>query len=600
MILHPLKYPYFPKNYATMKKPILYLGFAMLNIQFINAQYFTKITDGDIVNTLSDSRSCNWVDFNNDGWQDVQITNGKYPGENNMLYINNGDGTFETVVSGSIVSDLKPSDGATWADHDNDGDIDCFVVNWYGVDNLFYDNNGDETFTQVTVGTIVEDNGYSETASWGDYNNDSYVDIYVSNSGGTKKNYLYKNNGDGSFLKIIDGEMVNDNDSTRSVNWVDYDMDGDADIFVTSEANQHERLYRNNGDETFTSITDNALVTDAGSTMSSSWGDIDNDGDLDVFLANDQGNDALFRNDGDNVFTKLSSDIVCNNGGNSFGSNFADIDNDGDIDLFVTNSFGGGPWNNFLYLNDGTGVFTAVTTDVTTTDLGWSYGNAFGDYDKDGDMDLLVANCYGGAQNNALYKNETTGNNWLIVDCTGMVSNKSAIGTIVKVKAMINGEHVWQMRDITAQSGYCGQNMLPAHFGLGDATIIDSLIIQWPSGIVDKFEAVNASQYLKVTEGETVTGIVNLHGNEFNLKISPNPSSSSVIISYNLLRSENVRLELFDTAGNRITFFDLKDTRVGDNTFKFDLNNLALYSGNYYLVIKTSTSYGFGKINFIK
>ena len=138
MIHHSFKYPYFPKNYATMKKPILYLGFAMLNIQFINAQYFTKITDGDIVNTLSDSRSCNWVDFNNDGWQDVQITNGKYPGENNMLYINNGDGTFETVVSGSIVSDLKPSDGATWADHDNDGDIDCFVVNWYGVDNLFY------------------------------------------------------------------------------------------------------------------------------------------------------------------------------------------------------------------------------------------------------------------------------------------------------------------------------------------------------------------------------------------------------------------------------------------------------------------------------
>ncbi|MBP8917310.1 MAG: VCBS repeat-containing protein, partial [Chitinophagales bacterium] len=304
-----------------MKKPILYIGFAMLNIQIINAQYFTKITEGDIVNTLSDSRSCNWIDFNNDGWQDVQITNGKYPGENNLLYINNGDGTFETIVSGAIVSDLKPSDGATWADHDNDGDIDCFVVNWYGTDNLFYDNNGDETFTQVTVGTIVEDNGYSETASWGDFNNDSYLDIYVSNSGGTKKNYLYKNNGNGTFLKITEGDMVNDNDSTRSVNWVDYDMDGDADIFVTSEAYQHERLYRNNGDETFTSITDNALVTDGGSTMSSSWGDIDNDGDLDVFLANDQGNDALFRNDGDNVFTKLSSDIVCNNGGNSFGSN---------------------------------------------------------------------------------------------------------------------------------------------------------------------------------------------------------------------------------------------------------------------------------------
>ena len=583
-----------------MKKNLLNLILPVLLSQTVFAQYFTKITEGDIVNTLSDSRSCNWVDINNDGWQDVQITNGKYPGEDNLLYINNGDGTFETVVSGAIVSDFNPSDGATWADHDNDGDIDCFVVNWYGIDNVFYDNNGDATFTQLTVGTIVEDNGYSETASWGDFNNDSYVDLYVTNSAGTKKNYLYKNNGDGTFLKITDGDMVNDNDSTRSVNWVDYDMDGDADIFVTNEAYQHERLYRNNGDETFTSITDNALVNDGGSTMSSSWGDIDNDGDLDVFLANDQGNDALFRNEGDNVFTKLSSDIVCNNGGNSFGSNFADIDNDGDLDLFVTNSFWGGPWNNFLYLNDGSGVFTEVTTDVTTTDTGWSYGNAFGDYDKDGDMDLIVANCFGGAQNNVLYKNETTGNNWLVVDCTGMISNKSAIGAIVKVKAIINGEAVWQLRDITSQSGYCGQNMLPAHFGLGDATIVDSVIIQWPSGIVDEFSAVYAGQYLLVTEGETITGIVQLNTNSFNLNILPNPTSSSVIINYNLPESEYVRLELFDTAGNNITFFEVKDAQIGDNVFEIDLNKLSLSSGNYFVVVKTNTSFGLGKINFIK
>ncbi len=600
MILHPVKYTYFPKKLRDMRKPILYLGFALLNFQFVNAQYFTKITEGDIVNTLSDSRSCNWIDFNNDGWQDVQITNGKYPGENNLLYINKGDGTFETVVDGEIVSDLKPSDGATWADHDNDGDIDCFVVNWYGIDNLFYDNNGDETFTQVTVGTIVEDNGYSETASWGDYNNDSYVDLYVTNSAGTKKNYLYKNNGDGSFLKITEGDMVNDNDSSRSVNWVDYDMDGDADIFVTNEAYQHERLYRNNGDETFTSITDNALVTDGGSTMSSSWGDIDNDGDLDVFLANDQGNDALFRNDGDNVFTKLSSDIVCNNGGNSFGSNFADIDNDADLDLFVTNSFWGGPWNNFLYLNDGTGVFTEVTTDVTTTDMGWSYGNAFGDYDSDGDMDLLVANCYDGAQNNALYKNETTGNNWFIVDCTGMVSNKSAIGAIVKIKALINGEMIWQMRDISAQSGHCGQNMLPVHFGLGDATVVDSLIILWPSGIVDEYTSLYANQYLAATEGETNTGIVQLNGSRFDLKISPNPTSSSIKINYHLIKSENVFMELFDSAGDKITIFEIKETQIGDNIYEIDLNKLSLTNGNYFLVIKTNSGFGLGKISLMK
>ncbi len=138
-----------------MMKNLLTLILPVLLSQNIFAQYFTKITEGDIVNTLSDSRSCNWVDFNNDGWQDVQITNGKYPLEDNLLYINNGDGTFETITDGAIVSDFVPSDGATWADHDNDGDIDCFVVNWYGIDNLFYDNNGDETFTQITIGDFL-------------------------------------------------------------------------------------------------------------------------------------------------------------------------------------------------------------------------------------------------------------------------------------------------------------------------------------------------------------------------------------------------------------------------------------------------------------
>ena len=318
-------------------------------ITSMQAQLFTRITTGTIVNTPSDSRSCNWIDFNNDGFQDVMITNGKAGGENNMLYVNNGDGTFTEITGQSIVNDNLPSDGATWADADNDGDLDAFVVNWYGENNLFYlNNNNDGTFTQVTTGIAVNDFGYSETAAWGDYNNDGFVDVYVTNSDGTKQNYLYRNNGDATFTKITTGEITTDANFSRSANWIDYDLDGDADMFVTNEANQHENFYINNGDETFTKLTGNPLVMNGGKTMSSSWGDVDNDGDFDVFLANDGANNALFINDGTGDFTKASTDIVSTDGGNSFGSNFADIDNDGDLDLFVTNSFWGTMWNNYL------------------------------------------------------------------------------------------------------------------------------------------------------------------------------------------------------------------------------------------------------------
>ncbi|MFZ1591614.1 MAG: CRTAC1 family protein, partial [Chitinophagales bacterium] len=450
------------KKYFT-----LLIGFTLI-ITTTDGQIFTRITDGELVNTPSDSRSCNWVDINNDGFQDVFISNGKAGGENNMLYVNQGDGNFTTVTGDPIVMDNQPSDGATWADMDNDGDIDAFVVNWYGKNNMLYANNGDGTFEQIVDGIAVNDFGYSETAAWGDYDNDGYVDLYVTNSDSIKKNYLYHNDGS-TFTKITEGDITTEAYVSRCANWIDVDGDNDVDMFVTNESNQQENLYLNNGDGTFTKKTSDPLVLNGGKTMSASWGDVDNDGDFDVFLANDGANNALFYNDGEGNFTKATTDIVSNDGGNSFGSNFADIDNDGDLDLFVTNSFWGTMWNNFLYLNNGDGTFTKNTTDVTVTDMGWSYGNAFGDYDNDGDMDLVVANCYGAAQNNNLYNNNGNDNNWVTITCVGTMSNKSAIGAVVKVLATINGEPTWQMAQISGQTGYCGQNMLPAHFGLGDA-----------------------------------------------------------------------------------------------------------------------------------
>lgn len=555
-----------------MKKYFTLLCVFTLIVTVTHGQIFTKITTGDLVNTPSDSRSCNWVDINNDGYQDIFISNGKAGGENNMLYINQGDGNFTSVTGDPIVLDGEPSDGATWADMDNDGDIDAFVVNWYGKNNMLYANNGDGTFEQIVDGIAVNDFGYSETASWGDYDNDGYVDLYVTNSDSIKKNYLYHNDGS-SFTKIIEGDITNEAFLSRCANWIDVDGDNDVDMFVTNEFNQQENLYLNNGDGTFTKKTSDPLILNGGKTMSASWGDVDNDGDFDVFLANDGANNALFYNDGAGNFTKATTDIVSNDGGNSFGSNFADIDNDGDLDLFVTNSFWGTMWNNFLYLNNGDGTFTKNTADVTATDMGWSYGNAFGDYDNDGDMDLVVANCYNAAQNNSLYQNNGNDNNWVTITCVGTMSNKSAIGAVVKILATINGVPTWQMAQISGQTGYCGQNMLPAHFGLGDATIIDSVYIYWPSGYVDITSNLAINQFITIAEGTYGNAVSSFVKNE--LKVVPNPADTFINLGVN----ELAEIQIYNLNGQLVKrYFQ----NANDN-----INIAAIESGNYIVVINT-------------
>jgi enediyne biosynthesis protein E4 len=515
---------------SKTKNLIFLLAFQFLFLHSF-AQTFTKITTGPLVNTIGDSRSVNWIDVNNDGFIDCMITNGPQGGQNNMLYINNGAGGFTALTGDSIVSDNKPSDGATWADTDNDGDLDCFVANWYNVNNLFYTNNGNGTFTQV-AGPVVISGGYCETASWGDYDNDGLIDLYVTNSAGTNKNLLYHNDGNSSFTKITAGALVNDIFDSRCVNWTDMDSDGDLDLFVTNENNQNENIYRNDGSGTFTKLPAGPLVNDGGKTMSGSWGDYDNDGDMDVFLANDQGNDGLFRNDGNFNFTKITADTVSNCGGNSFSSAWSDIDNDGDIDLFVTNSF----WTttllqNFLFLNNANGTFTRVNNTAPATDLDWSYGCAFGDYDNDGFEDLAVATC---RFNNVdrpdlLYHNDGNSNHWITINMVGTTTNKAAIGTKIKIKAIINGNIVWQMREISAQTSYCGQNDLRAHFGLGNASVIDSIKVEWLSGTVEFYTNIFPDQFITITEGQGITG-VNEIKNDSDFQIFPNPAAGIITL----------------------------------------------------------------------
>ena len=431
---------------------------------FINSQTFTKVTGSQFVTDGGASRSVNFIDYDGDGDLDLFVSNGKRFGQDNFLY-NNNNGVFTRVLGIPPVLDSLPFDGCSWADIDNDGNLDLCVVTWYDSTNMIYKNEGNGNFTLLSSGPVFTNRGFSETCSWGDYNNDGLVDLFITNSEGigSWKNHLYKNTGNGNFVSIDTGVISLDlNRVSRGVNWVDIDGDGDLDLFVSCENNQNELVYRNDGGY-FTKIINTPPATNGGNSWSSSWGDYDNDGDLDVFVANWDQTNFLFRNDGNFNFTKITNDTIVNETGYFACCGWGDFDNDGDLDMFVTQAYKNpdSPLKNYLYKNmlmeTGNPTFEKVTSGDIVNDSGYSYGFAWGDWDSDGDLDMFIAKTYNENENNAAYLNNGNSNSWLEVTGIGTVTNRSAIGSKIRIKSIINGHPVWQMREIDAQSGYCAK-----------------------------------------------------------------------------------------------------------------------------------------------
>ncbi len=192
-------------------------------------------------------------------------------------------------------------------------------------------------------------------------------------------------------------------------------------------------------------------------------------------------------------------------------------------------------------METGSPSFEKITTGELVSDSGYTYGFAWGDYDNDGDLDIALANTYSENQKNALYRNDlTNGNKYINIKCVGTTSNKSAIGTKVRVKANINGNAVWQMQEIDGQSGYCGQNLI-LHFGFGNAGIIDSLKVEWPAGGDQYFTNVPVNQSVTITENGGIISVketnININKNYELFQNYPNPFNPSTKISYAIQRS---------------------------------------------------------------
>jgi len=450
------------------------------------ATTFTKITAGSIVSDGGDSIGCAWGDYDNDGNLDLLVSNAA--DQNECLYRNNGDGTFAKVTTGPLVNSGRTSTTSVWGDYDNDGNLDVFVANFGSQGSFLFHNNGNGSFTGITTGSVVSDGGNSHGCAWADYDNDGNLDLFVANVT-EEKNFLFRGNGDGTFVRQTTGSIVTDKLAAAIAGaWGDYDNDGDLDLFVTDQETNCV-LYRNEGNGLFTKLTAGVVVND-GKGAGAAWADYDNDGNLD--LVTTAGSEAhLYRNNGAGGFTKY---VLSSPGSALCSCAWGDYDNDGFVDLFLTDRMGG---NNLLYHNNGDGTFSKVTSGSVVNDGGRSWSAAWGDYDNDGFLDLFVANR--GDENNFLYRNNGNTNHWLKVKLIGTRSNRSGIGAKVRVKAVVGGNDLWQLREVSG-GATLGQNSLDAHFGLGGAPNVETLRIQWPSGIVQEMYDVAANQSLTVTE----------------------------------------------------------------------------------------------------
>ena len=456
---------------------------------------FTQITLGQVVTDGGDSTGVSWADYDQDGYPDLFVSNFGTP--RNFLYHNNRDETFTRIDSAPISTDILTSEGCVWADFDNDGDLDLFVSVGLGGNDLFYRNDGGGAFTRLINIPPVQSGGSSRGCAWADYDNDGWVDLFVANEK-NQKNFLFHNNGSNGFTRLLTGPIATDVGNFYGCCWADYDNDGRQDVFVANNGARN-LLYHNEGNGTFSKITDGAVITNIANSASGAWGDYDNDGHLDLFVANLGQKNFLFHNNGDGSFTLIQNSGIDQEASYSWSGAWADFDNDGYLDLFVANGQPNGTGvKDYLFRNAGDGTFSRVVRGSLVSDNAAGDSCAWGDYNKDGFVDLFVSNING--QNNFLYRNNGNSNHWLAVQCAGRVSNASAIGARLELTTNINGKSVRQIREICGGSGYGSQNELCAHFGVGQATIIASLRIRWPSGIVQDLANLNVDQLLVVRE----------------------------------------------------------------------------------------------------
>lgn len=423
-----------------------------------------------------------FADVNGDGWLDLYVTDSDGP---DTLYVNQGDGTF---LPAPQVFDTPNTSAAVFADYDNDGDPDLYVAD-AGQDHLYRNDGGVLVDVALEAGLGEVNVADGRAAAFGDYDGDGDLDLYVGNHSGFGPDVFYRNEGDGTFTDVTSLLAPTPLGLCFAVSFVDYDNDGDLDLYVTNDRLGIEEarpwfrrnlLYRNDGPGSggwvFTEVAESVgadLWIDA---MGLAIADYDLDGDLDMALS-DTEDQALLRNEGDGTFIEVADASGIGRPGIFWGTVFADFDLDGWPDLYMaTNTERNGCWRNL-----GDGTFEDVSEASGAADPLASYGVAYADYDNDGDVDLVVCN---GGTGYRLYRNTADpGTRWVGVRLVGGGPvNTSAIGARVTLE-LSDGRSILQ--EVKSGSSMGSGNDLGLRFGLGDAEPV-RLRVRWPDGLVEE------------------------------------------------------------------------------------------------------------------
>ena len=471
-------------------------------------------------------------DFDMDGFLDLLVSSYD-PSEQLRLFINDEDGTFTDVTVNAGIEGVYGGLNMVQADHDDDGDIDVLILRgaWLGDGgrhpNSLLRNNGDGTFTDVSFETGLADVFWpTQTASWADFDLDGDVDLYVGNETTDALNapsQLFENTGAGRFIDVAQEAGVTNGKFTKAVVWGDYDSDRYPDLFV-SNVDGANRLYRNRGDGTFSDVADDLGVTGPMASFPAWFWDYDNDGVLDLYVT---GYDALvddialaylgrpftaelarlYRGTGTGRFVDVTHSVGLTMPSAPMGANFGDVNADGYQDFYLGTGYTGyfALMPNLMYLNHQGERFADITTAGGFGHLQKGHGVAFIDFDNDGDQDVFEQ--MGGALRgdkymDALYQNPGFGNHHLVVSLVGRESNRAAIGARIRVD-VTRPDGSRSIYKLVNSGGTFGANSLQRQFvGLGNAEAIERLEIYWPrSDRTQTFEDIPLDRSVQIIEG---------------------------------------------------------------------------------------------------
>lgn len=486
-----------------MKEITLFFILLSINTSPVLCQYFER-QNFNIVSTTGETfrngyHGAAWADFNQDGYPDLVSTPG-------FLYLSDGKGDFtQTFVDSAYVADFNLNihpGGVSVADFDNDGLLDCLIS---GVPSRLFRGLGEGKFEKVNTGVFADTSNILPgwACAFADADNDAFVDAVITHPAG----FIQQVDTTASFfLRNKKGKMELDNsfdftqkfDPYTVATWGDYDDDGDQDLFIGNgparilglDIIKKNLTAESKGKQLF-GPSDLSFAQEEQNGQVYNFVDIDNDRDLDIVLTNYRNAvNHLYVNENGKFSERKTSFSI---DGAALSNAWGDIDNDGDLDVIITNDRRG---RINAYLNDGKGNFTYENGIMG--ELAGAVGLFFADYNRDGKLDFYTS---GWGLSRSLYKNvHDNDHSWVQFDLEGTKSNAAAIGAKVEVQAQMDGNTVWQRRDVSAQNSFNGQHALRVHFGLGDADQIKQLVITWPSGKVEKYKDLEVGKVYKLIE----------------------------------------------------------------------------------------------------